>query len=204
MMRSIDPAALDRRQRHLLLTSLIVPRPIALVSTMDERGIANLAPFSFFNGVASSPPVISLSIAQRGGGDKDTLANIKLTGELVVMVATEGLAEAVNQASADYPPEVSEIEACGLTAVPSELVRPPRLAESPVALEASLVHIVEAPAGAAVSVVLAEVLRYQIDEGVLGEDGTADVLRLAPLARLGGAAYGKVGGVFELERPRLD
>jgi flavin reductase (DIM6/NTAB) family NADH-FMN oxidoreductase RutF len=201
--RSIAPATLDRRQSHLLLTSAIVPRPIAFVATIDPHGNTNLAPFSFYNGVSSTPPILSLSIAPRQGRDKDTLANIRASGELVVMAATESLASAVNQSSADYPPEVSEIEACGLTAVPSEKVRPPRVAESPLAMECRLVQLVERPGGSSVTLVLAEVVLFHLDPSMLAEDGTADPRRLGPLARLGGQEYAGLGAVFSQPRPTL-
>src|SRR5262245_26819747 len=127
----LDPAKSSVREVYLMLISSVVPRPIAFVSTRSAAGVTNLAPFSYFNGVSSKPPIVSVSIGYRRWRGaivkKDTLRNIEETGEFVVNVATEALLAQVNQSSAEYPPDVSEISEVGLTPLPSDLVKPPRI-----------------------------------------------------------------------------
>src|SRR5581483_7500544 len=125
----LDPRALGERDTYKLLIGCVVPRPIAWVSTIDEQGVRNLAPFSFFNAIGSNPPAISVAIsyADRADGRKDTLRNIIAVGEFVVNVVDEHLAQAMNITATNYPPEVDEFAAAGLTPAPSVLVRPPRV-----------------------------------------------------------------------------
>ena len=140
-MLTIDPAEHLPRQIYKIMTGIIVPRPIALVSTVDSEGVANLAPFSFFCGVGSKPPTVLFCPALRatGGTDpalrKDTLRNVEETGEFVVNVVSDAIAAAANVTAAEVAPEVDEFELAGLTPVPSEIVRPPRVAESPAQME---------------------------------------------------------------------
>src|SRR5687768_8889521 len=130
-----DPDSLSVSRRYQLMISLIVPRPIAFVSTRGSDGRTNLAPFSYFMGVASDPPLLAISVSARAGTLKDTARNILDTVEFVVTAATETIAEAVNRASGDWPPDTDEFALTGLTPAPSERVAPPRVAESPFSLE---------------------------------------------------------------------
>ena len=137
----IDPKNFEGFSR--VLTGVVVPRPIALVSTKSTDGIVNLAPFSFFNAVSYDPPTIIFSSSRRVGDKaKDTLANIEATGEFVIAVVVDEIAEAMNRTAAEYPAEVNEFEIAGLTEAPSDLVAPPRVAESPVNMECRLVQVV--------------------------------------------------------------
>lgn len=204
-MQSIDPNALSRREAYTLLTSLVVPRPIAWVTTVSPDGAVNLAPFSYFNAVSSTPPVIMFCVGRRKGERKDTSRNILETGEFCVNVATVSLAEAVTRSAADWPADVSEVEACGLTTTPSEVVRPPRIAESPVALECVLVKALEEE-DFGTTVIFGRIERIHVAESVLA-DGDAlacDPARLAPLARLGGTTYADLGRLFDQATPRVD
>lgn len=201
-----DTAAISPKDAYALMISAIVPRPIAFVSTVDEAGTVNLAPFSFFTGVASRPPLLALSIGQRRwqgkAQPKDTLANIQASGELVVNIPTVALAEQVNASAAELPPGVSELEHCGLTAQASVHVRPPRVLECPVQLECKLSQIVWVGTPPTQALVLAEIVCFHVAEAVWSEAlGGIDPLALDPLSRLGGQAFGTTGRAIELARP---
>lgn len=184
---SIDPAALDHLGRYRLLIGGVVPRPIAWITTVDAAGGANLAPFSFFTGVSASPPTLAVSIAHRAP-EKDTLANLRATGEAVVHLVPPDLLEACHQSGAGYRHAVSEIAELGLATCASETVRPPRLAAAPVAFECRLAQIV--PVGdPATALCLLTILRAHVDPAVAGADGLPDPHRLVAAARLGGRAY---------------
>jgi flavin reductase (DIM6/NTAB) family NADH-FMN oxidoreductase RutF len=201
-LRRIDPADQSARQVYALMISAIVPRPIALVSTTDGRGGRNLAPFSYFMGVASAPPVLAIStVSRRDGQKKDTLRNIEATREFVVNVVSEPMAEAMNLSSADFPYGHDEFEAAGLTPLPGERVGAPRVSESPVQMECRLERIVEVGTQPA-SLILGEVLLFHVREDVL-TDGLIDVNKLKPVARLGGSDYAHVRDVFSMARPTM-
>lgn len=201
-MKAIDPGDLAPRDVYRLMISTIVPRPIALVSTVSEAGIFNVSPFSYFNGVAARPPIVSLSIARRGPGEKDTMRNIRATREFVVNVVDRGLAAASVQASGDYDPSVDEFQVAGLTPLPSDKIRAPRVAESPVHFECVAVDLVERPGGAETTLVLGRVLRFHVARRVL-VDGVVDPRQLDPVARLGGDLYAALGEPFPLPRPEV-
>jgi flavin reductase (DIM6/NTAB) family NADH-FMN oxidoreductase RutF len=147
----VDPATTEVRNVYKLMVAAIVPRPIAFVSTIGADGILNLAPFSFFTAASADPPVICFAPmiranAERDGGRKDTLRNIQATGEFVVNIVSEEFAAQMNICSAEFPPEIDEFQASGLTPVPSDLVRPPRVKESHVHMECRLLEIVNVSA----------------------------------------------------------
>jgi len=194
----IDPERLDRRAAYRLMISVIVPRPIALVSTISAEGRTNLAPFSFFNGVSSQPPIVMLAVGGRRKGRKDTWNNIEATGEFVVNVVIPEIVDAMVVASGDYPPEVDEIDLTHLTRVPSRRVRPPRIGESPVQMECRLEKLEEV---AGTALILGRVLLYHVRDDLL-EGGGVDPSRLRPVARLGGELYSRLGEIFEKPRPR--
>ena len=182
--------------------AIVVPRPIGWISTVDEAGAVNLAPYSFFNAVAYHPPqVMYASTANHvQGGLKDSVANIKTTGEFVVNMATW---EQVNLTSAPAPHDIDEFEVAGLTRAPCELVGPPRMAESPVNMECRLVKVVELEADDPESpnlVVFGRVVGVHIADEVIS-DGRVDIARLQPISRLGYNEYGRVTEVFTMERP---
>ena len=135
----IDFAQLTAYQRYKLMASLIVPRPIALVTTLGANGVANAAPFSMFNMLGEEPPIVMLSINRlKDGRLKDTAANILASGEFVVHISDEAIAAKMHACGESLPPEVSELERFGLHALPSQTVKPPRIAEAPVAFECVL------------------------------------------------------------------
>jgi len=190
---------------HDPFKSCIVPRPIGWVSTISAGGIVNLAPFSFFNGVCSEPPIVMLGINgyHASGGDKDTLANIKATKEFVINMVTEPLMEKMNASCAAVPPEINEMEVAGLTPDPAELVTPPRVAESPIHLECILERIIDLPCTAENqqnNMVLGEVIGVHIADEAL-KDGKVDTKKIKPLSRLGYKEYSVIDNVFTQKRP---
>lgn len=200
-MIEIDVTSLGARDASLLMTGLIVPRPIAWVSTVDGRGRANLAPHSYFNAVSSSPPVLMFSSSHtsrfHADGRKDTLRNVEATGEFVVNLVSEDLLEAMNQTSAEVPPEIDEFSLAGMTKVPCGRIGPPRVGEAKVSLECRLRSLVEV--GDA-TVVFGDVLLAHIDEGVW-INGRVDAESLRPISRLGGSLYAALGLIQRVTRP---
>jgi flavin reductase (DIM6/NTAB) family NADH-FMN oxidoreductase RutF len=200
-MISIVPDEIDPRDAYRLMISVVVPRPIAWVSTVGADGTPNLAPFSFFNGVGGTPPTVMVSIGRREGRPKDTLRNVQETGEFVVNIVHEELSEPMNLTSGDWPYEVNEFELAGLRAAPSVDVRPPRVAEAKVAMEAKLTQTVPVD-GTGYTMILGRVVRYHIQDGLLRPSGLVDANLLRPIARLGGDEYITIGRVFSMVRPK--
>jgi flavin reductase (DIM6/NTAB) family NADH-FMN oxidoreductase RutF len=198
------PADLNRKDSHDLMMATILPRPIAFVSTVGEDGVFNVAPFSCFAPVGMKPALVCLQIGnKRNGQEKDTLRNIEFSKDFVVNVVDESLAEAMNQSSADYPSDVDEFKEVGLTAVKSELVKAPRVAESPIQMECKLVQILrygQAPAIA--NVVIGEVILVQVRDDLLAGD-QIDFSKLKSIGRLGRDLYCRTTDIFELKRPDL-
>ena len=203
-MMSFDPHAHRPADIYKLMVGSILPRPIAFVSTVDATGILNLAPFSFFSAVCSNPPTILFCPGVRAttGTMKDTLSNVIATKEFVVNIVSEEIAGQMNQTAAEVPPEVDEFELSGLTPLPSEIVAPPRVAESPVQMECRLRQIItisDQPGGA--SIVIGEVVRFHVREDMV------DNYRVAPdklnaIGRMGGPTYSRTRDHFDLERPK--
>jgi len=185
---SIDLSRLSPDARYFFLISAVVPRPIAWVSTRGADGTTNLAPFSFFQAVSSDPPIvmISVSVEKSDGTMKDTLVNARATGEFVVNLVSEELAETMVRTATELPHGESEIEAFGLTAIPSISVGAPAIGEAKVCLECRLVH--DLPLGNAVAL-FGEILTAQVCDGLLDDRGTIDPTALRPLGRLGGSLY---------------
>jgi flavin reductase (DIM6/NTAB) family NADH-FMN oxidoreductase RutF len=201
---SFDPAEHLPGNIYKLMVGAIVPRPIALVSTVDERGIFNLAPFSFFTAVCSSPPTILFCPAVRTstGTRKDTLNNVMATREFVVNIVSEEIAEGMNRSAAEVGPEVDEFELSGLTPVAGAAVRAPRVAESPIQMECKLREILtinDRPGGG--SIVIGEVVRFHV-RAELFKDFRIDADRLNAIGRLGGPTYCRTGDRFDMERPK--
>lgn len=201
----IDPAAAGVQDVYKLMVGVIVPRPIAFVSTIGADGVRNLAPFSFFTAVSANPPVICFSPMVRGGGGgrKDTLHNIEATGEFVLNVVSEDFAQQMNACSGDYPPEVDEFAVSGLTPLPSDLVKPARVGESKVNMECRLVQVVHvSPKPLGGSLVLGEVLRFHVADELFDNFRIdPDVLR--PIGRMGGPTYTRTTDRFNMERPKV-
>ncbi len=197
-----DCAALSPESTYKLLVSTVVPRPIAWVTTLNAEGVPNAAPYSFFNAVCGSPPVVCIGIGPKKPGLKDTGENIRRSGEFVVNLVPEKAARAMNVTAIDFPPGVNELVEAGLTPLPSTHVAPPRIAESPVALECRLLQLVDLAAGRAV--VLGEVLAFQIDDACVLDASRCyiDTPRLGLIGRMHGAG-GYVRTTDRLEMPRI-
>jgi flavin reductase (DIM6/NTAB) family NADH-FMN oxidoreductase RutF len=198
---SLVPAELDPREAYRLLISVVVPRPIGWTSTVGADGSLNLAPFSFFNAVGGNPPTVLISVGQRQGNPKDTLRNVRETGEFVINVVNAELAEAMNQTSGEWAYTVNEFDRAGVTPAASIDVRPPRVAAAPIALECKVTQIVPV-SGTTYTLILGRVLRFHIRSDLLRPDGRVDALRLEPVARLSGDEYTTIGRVFEMKRPQ--
>ncbi|MGH3366660.1 MAG: flavin reductase family protein [Nocardioidaceae bacterium] len=192
MRTDFDPAQMPPRRFYRLLTSVVVPRPIAWVSTVSGDGVDNLAPHSFFTVSCVDPPIVQFTSV----GRKDSLRNVEATREFVVNLASESLFEQVNATSTDFPPGVSEFDAVGLAREPSLHVGPARVADSPVALECVL-HGTTSFGDC--TVVFGRVVYAAVQTDVL-EDEHPRVDRLRPLARLGRSQWAKLGEVVEISR----
>ena len=191
---------------HNPFNAIVVPRPIGWISSLDADGKVNLAPYSFFNAVAYTPPQVMFSASggHAQGGLKDSIANIEATGEFVVNLATWDLRRQMNASSIAAPHGVDEFEVAGLTKARSELVAPPRVAETPVHLECRYVQSIKLLSDDPdnpPTVVFGEVLGIHIDDSVL-TDGLVDMAKLQPIGRLGYMDYVKVTEVFTMQRPK--
>jgi flavin reductase (DIM6/NTAB) family NADH-FMN oxidoreductase RutF len=199
----IEPEALPVRERYGVLISTILPRPIAWVSTISPEGALNLAPFSFFTGIAANPMSVCFApVNNRDGKQKDTLINARATRQFVVNLVNESNAEKMNQTSANYPYGVSEFEKAGLTALASVKVRPPRVKESPVQLECEVLQIVtisEGPLGG--QLVIGKVVMIHCDDAVWN-GGRIKHHDLRAIGRMEGAWYARTQDAFELPRPQ--
>ena len=195
MRKDFDPATSGAAAFYRLLTALVVPRPIAWVSTRSPEGVDNLAPHSFFTVASADPPMLAFTSI----GRKDTLRNVESGGEFVVNLAIEPLIEQVNASATDYPPQLGEFDAVGVRREPSRLVAPPRVADSPAAFECVL-HATVGLGGAS-TLVIGRVVHAAVDESVF-VDGHPEIGLLRPLARLGKNEWSTIGEVSSRPRAR--
>ena len=197
-----DPGELEARDRYRLMIGLIQPRPIAWVSTVAPNGAPNLAPFSFFTGITANPMSLCFApVNDRHGRKKDTLLNVEATRQFVVNFVDEANAERMNATSAPYPRGVSEFERCGLSAVPSDKVKPPRVAEAPAAFECELLQVVDLGGGPLGGhLVIGTVVRVHCDDRLLKGAAISHKDRRA-VGRLEGDWYCRTTDDFELPRP---
>jgi len=195
----LDPSAVSPGDLYRFMISVVVPRPIAFVSTVGRDGRFNVAPFSYFNAITNRPPLLGISINRREGVPKDTLRNIEQTEEFVVNSVDEPLAAQMVLSSGDWPDDVDEFALTALTPVPSDLIKPPRVGESPVSMECRLHRLIEL---GSTSFVIGEILRGHVRDSVL-TDGRVDIAKLRPLGRLGGDGYSVVRDVIHMPRPKV-
>ncbi|KAJ3163810.1 hypothetical protein HDU88_006303 [Geranomyces variabilis] len=203
---SIDPTQLAKPDCYKFLISAVVPRPIALVSTIDSAtGVVNVAPYSYFNVVCHDPPTLMISVNAGRAGQKDTLRNLLSTPNLVINTFNEWIAESANHTTTPYPAHESELGPSGLTPIPSDLVAPPRIAESAVSFECRVANInmlCNADGKQTAAVVLCTVVKVHVKEGVYDQEkGVVEMEKYKPLSRLGGVMYGRTVEGFELHRP---
>ncbi len=200
----LDPSTINQREMYKLMIGGIVPRPIAWVSTLNREGIRNLAPFSFFNGVSSSPPALSIAFSHtsdRADGRKDTLRNILDTQEFVVNVVNETNVVVMNETATNFPEEVDEFAIAGVTSTPALLVKPPRVAEAPICFECTLhtsVPVGEGPGSA--TLVIGLIKHIYAHDDVINERGYINIDQLQPIGRLAGHGYCTIGRRFDLTR----
>jgi len=200
---TIDPASIDPRNTYKLLIGSVLPRPIAFVSTLSPAGVRNLAPFSFFTVASADPPIVCFCpMVSSNGKLKDTLTNIRATKEFVVNVVSEDFLPQMNQCSAEFPPEIDEFTESGLTAIPSQIVQAPRVAESHIHMECMLHQIVEVsanPLGG--SLVLGEVKLFHVADHLI-HNFAIDPAKLQAVGRMAGSTYARTTDLFDLTRPK--
>lgn len=199
----LDFSQLAPLDAYRWLANTVTPRPIAWVSTLSKDGVSNLAPFSFFQVISDNPATLLVNINTRADGQlKDTLRNLRDTGELVIQLVSFAQAEAMNASAAGLPHGVSEFEHCGIATQSSLQVRPPRVAGAPVAFECRVAEVQPYPrANPNSHLVFAEVLLAHVDDAVVNEAGRVDPHRLDLVGRLGGSAYTRTLDTFNMTRP---
>ncbi len=205
LMKSFDPKDLSTGKLHHLLLSSVAPRPIALASTIDQEGHPNLAPFSFFNVFSANPPIMIFSPARRvrDNTTKHTLENVLQTKEVVINVVNYDIVHQTSLSSTEYPLNINEFDKSGLTMLDSDIVKPFRVAESPVQFECKVIDIVKlGKEGGAGNLVMCEVLKIHIAYEVLNDDESIDQDKLDLVARAGGSYYSRAkNGYFEIPKP---
>lgn len=199
----IDPHDHPYGDIYKLMIGSIVPRPIAFVSTVNAAGVPNLAPFSFFNAVCSNPPIVLFSTVIRANGThKDSLNNVEATKEFVINIVSEEFAGKMNITSAEYPPGINEFAESGLTPVPSQRVKPPRVGESRISFECRLATIVrfgDGPGGGCT--VFGEIVLFHVADELF-DNFRIDPDKLRAIGRMGGPTYTRTGDRFDLIRPK--
>ncbi|WP_027880855.1 flavin reductase family protein [Mesoflavibacter zeaxanthinifaciens] len=204
-MLSFLPKDLETPKLHSYLLSAVAPRPIAFASTVDKDGRPNLSPFSFFNVFSANPPILIFSPARRvrGNTTKHTLENVEVTNEVVINVVNYDIVQQMSLSSTEYPEGVNEFEKAGLTMLKSDIVKPFRVAESPIQMECKVNEIVKlGTEGGAGNLVICEVVKMHINDEVLDENGAIDQVKLDLVSRAGGSFYSRAkSGFFEIPKP---
>jgi flavin reductase (DIM6/NTAB) family NADH-FMN oxidoreductase RutF len=193
----IDPAYLDPETAYRLITGVVVPRPIAWVTSLSATGVLNLAPFSAFMFVSPKPPMLAISVGRKGNTYKDTAQNILNNEEYVVHIADSSLMTAVHESSTEHPPEVSEVEELRLATLPGERIKVPRLAAAPIAMECRFRQCLEFGETRS-RLIVGEVLVFHIRDGLL-QNGKIETEALDPIARIAGPRYARLGEIVTLK-----
>jgi len=204
-MKSFDPKLLKTRELHSYLLGAVGPRPIAFASTVNAEGIPNLSPYSFFNVFSANPPILIFSPARRvrDNTTKHTLKNCEDTKEVVVNIVNYSIVQQMSLSSTEYAEGVNEFEKSGLTMLDSDLVKPPRVKESPVQFECTVKDIIYlGNEGGAGNLIISEVVKLHVSEDILDEDGKIDQYKIDQVARMGGNWYSRAKeGLFEVRKP---
>jgi flavin reductase (DIM6/NTAB) family NADH-FMN oxidoreductase RutF len=193
----IDPAYLDAETAYRLITGVVVPRPIAWVTSLSATGVLNLAPFSAFMFVAPKPPMLAISVGRKGNIYKDTAQNILNNEQYVVHIADSSLMNAVHESSTEHPPDVSEVDELGLATLPGERIKVPRLAAAPIAMEFRFRQCLEF-GDTRSRLIVGEVLVFHIRDGLLN-NGKIETEALDPIARIAGPRYARLGEITTLK-----
>lgn len=192
----IDPSELGAERIYRLMTGIVVPRPIAWVTSLSGKGVLNLAPFSAFTFVSQKPPMLAISVGRKAGVYKDTAHNILDTEEYVIHIADTPLMNVLHESSVEHPPEISEVEELDLETLPSERIKVPRLAAPPIAMECRFRQCLEF--GEARSrLIVGEVVMFHVRDGLL-KNGKIETEALDPIARIGGPRYARLGEIVTL------
>lgn len=201
-MKGINPNQLSDIQNYKLLSGSVIPRPIAFVTSKDEKGNLNGAPFSFFNVVNNKPPMIAIAAQRSNGKRKDTAINIEKTKEFVVHITDEFNIEDINETSAPLKYEDNELERTSLTLISSSIIQTPAVKEANIRFECKLDQIIQlGTKNDGADLIIGEVVMYLISEDVYFEDSKIDSNQLKPVARLAGNNYSKLGDIFTIKRP---
>jgi len=192
----ISAADLGPEETYKLMTGVVVPRPIAWISSVSKTGTVNLAPFSCYTIVSNKPPMIGVNIGRKAGLRKDTAVNIQESGEFVVNIGDESLLQSVHLSAIEHPPEVSEADLLGLPKLPSEVIAVPRIADAPVSLECRL-HSITPFGSTGAEFFVGEIVMFHIRDGLL-RNGKIDTVQLRPICRLGGPNYATLGDIVTL------
>jgi len=193
----IDPAYLDPETAYRLITGVVVPRPIAWVTSLSTTGVLNLAPFSAFMFVAPKPPMLAISVGRKGNIYKDTAQNILNNEEYVVHIADSSLMNAVHESSTEHPSDVSEVDELGLATLPGERIKVPHLAAAPIAMECRFRQCLEFGETRS-RLIIGEVLVFHIRDGLL-QNGKIETEALDPIARIAGPRYARLGEITTLK-----
>jgi flavin reductase (DIM6/NTAB) family NADH-FMN oxidoreductase RutF len=204
--KTITPSSISTADLHQYMLAAVAPRPIAFVSTIDEEGNPNLAPYSFFNAFSSNPPIVVFSSNRRvrDNTTKDTLHNVMKTGEVVINVVSHSIVNQAAVAGIEYPKDINEFEKAGLTPLASDLVKPFRVAESPVQMECKVMQIIPlGEHGGAGNLIMCEIVKMHINENVLGENGKIDQHKIDLMGRMGRIWYTRASGnaLLEINQP---
>lgn len=199
-MLSFNPNNNTERENYKLLIGTVIPRPIAFVTSTTTDGTVNGAPFSYFNIVSSSPPMISVSVQRKDGKRKDTARNIKHNKEFVVHIVDEENVEKINETAASLPPDVSEIEQTGLTLTESSIISVPGINEAKVRFECKLEQAIEL--GQSTDLLIGKIVQYHIAEEIYEEGGYINYGKLNAMSRLAGHDYASIGEITTIKRPK--
>ena len=195
-----DPANASTLDIVRIFYRVLIPRPIAWVSTKSKDGIDNLAPFSFYGGVCANPPIVSLGIGRRGDNQKDTARNLIETEECVIHLSTDEMSETIVKSSSEIDSQISEFEMCELVRKEADVVGAKIVGGMPVAMEGRLYKHLEVGKGP-VDFILVEIIKFHIDDAYLDFRGYPDAEKLNPLSRLGGREYSSIGNIWTIDRP---
>lgn len=200
---SINPNQLSDRDNYKMLIGSVIPRPIALITTISEKGILNVAPFSYFNIVSTNPPLLAVSIGRRDGKMKDTSTNITETKEFIVHIVDESIVHEMNETAATLPAESNEIDLTSFSTIKSEQVNVPAIKQAKIRMECVLEKHVPLGGNDSPSndLIIGKVVQYHIKNKIY-QDGKIDPFGLAPVSRLAGHCYGNLGKTYEIERPK--
>ncbi len=199
---NFNPDQLDQKTIYKLLTGAIIPRPIGWISTVDLKGIHNLAPFSYFNAVCDDPPHVMFSTVRGNDTNKDTLNNILANGQFVVNMVTEDLAEKMNATAQAFTADIDEFDTVGVSKIPSVIIKPMRVLESLITFECEMVHhyFIENHKTGGACIIIGRIVMMHFDESILLDNYKINLETYKPISRLAGSNYSKIGEIFSIKR----